>query len=170
MSEVKSIISEVRPGMVVFLRHAESLGNINPTARIQNPGLSDRGMEQIQTIPEGEFDLILVSPMKRALETLKHSRLKGKVVCMTELVREKKCNVSDLLDHEVWPLDWTGEEPDHLVWDRVKKFDEVLKGCKHLFPRILVITHACFAAYYFCHMGQREVRNLQNAEMRIVYS
>lgn len=53
-----------------------------------DPPLSDVGIQQAKEL-SGEFELIIVSPLRRAMETYTQSNIAGKRVMMTDLAREQ---------------------------------------------------------------------------------
>ena len=55
-----------------FTRHAESQGNVGSNT-IDSP-LTPAGIEQAKLL-SGHFDLVVVSPLRRAQETLHYSRI-----------------------------------------------------------------------------------------------
>lgn len=68
---------------LTFIRHAESMHNAHtnyPNLKdheFVNTKLSENGIKQANKI-SGQCDLLIVSPMKRTLETYVHSQLKVK--------------------------------------------------------------------------------------------
>ncbi|KAI0890626.1 phosphoglycerate mutase-like protein [Annulohypoxylon maeteangense] len=69
------------PPTIILIRHGEALHNITNNWSLPDPGLSDRGIHLTKTL-QGEFEpgfpfkpdecLIVVSPLKRTLETVKY--------------------------------------------------------------------------------------------------
>lgn len=70
-----------------FIRHAESLGNTGQFGG-PDPRLSERGKQQAGQI-KGPVELLIVSPMKRCLETYLHSHLSSQKLLMSDLFRER---------------------------------------------------------------------------------
>lgn len=91
-----------RSKKIVLLRHAQSEANIGQ--HIKNAPLSRKGIEQAQQLHEN-FDLILISPLRRALQTLDYSSLKTTVTEICDLCREQYFHESDMLDHETYTQD-----------------------------------------------------------------
>ena len=57
--------------MLHFLRHAESVYNANQENKMFNCGLTDKGILQASQLT-GDYDLVIVSPLKRTSDTLKY--------------------------------------------------------------------------------------------------
>lgn len=72
---------------VWFIRHAESQGNTGEDGG-PDPALSKRGREQASHL-KGPVDLLIVSPMKRALDTYILSKLSSTSIIVSELFRER---------------------------------------------------------------------------------
>lgn len=128
-----------RSKKIVLLRHAQSEANIGQ--HIKNAPLSRKGIEQAQQLHEN-FDLILISPLRRALQTLDYSSLKTTVTEICDLCREQYFHESDMLDHETY----TQDEPSYSLEERVRKFHNLLEEKSKIYNNILVISHANFLA------------------------
>lgn len=70
-----------------LIRHAESLGNTGQWGG-PDPRLSAKGKVQAAQI-KGPVELLIVSPMKRTLETYLESRLTSNKIIVSELFRER---------------------------------------------------------------------------------
>ncbi len=59
---------------ITLVRHGESESNVSGDLSIYDPGLTERGTQQASNI-QGCFDLVVVSPLKRARQTLQYSKV-----------------------------------------------------------------------------------------------
>lgn len=105
-----------------LIRHAESKHNIRdrfpnlPEQDFLNTPLSDEGRNQARSI-QGPVDLLLVSPLRRTLETYLYSKLMVKRLQTTDLLREFCAyGPASLLDGET---PWVETEPQ--FHERVSK-------------------------------------------------
>ena len=68
-----SIIYSFMKKNVYFVRHAEGLHNVNNKWHIENPRLTEKGINQcidnIKIFNDIDIDIILVSPLIRTLQT-----------------------------------------------------------------------------------------------------
>jgi broad specificity phosphatase PhoE len=71
---------------VWLIRHAESQGNTSEFGGA-DPRLSKRGQDQAAQV-KGSVDLVIISPMKRTLETYLLSQISCSKVIVSDLVRE----------------------------------------------------------------------------------
>jgi len=126
---------------IVLLRHAQSEANFGKLSK--NSLLSPQGIFQAQQL-SGEFDLILVSPLRRALQTLEYSSLKSTTKEICDLCREQYFHESDMLDHETYIHD----EPSYFLEERVRKFHDLLEEKSKIYHHILIISHANFLARF----------------------
>ena len=116
-------------------------------------GLNITGKEQATRL-EGYFDVVICSNLKRAKQTLEYSKIKYGRLQPSELCREQRLEVSDLLVGE--KLD-TPETPSQLE-QRADEFKKLLS----LYPKtkkILVISHHHFLEKLTGH-------RFKNAELR----
>ena len=119
---------------VFFTRHAESYGNIGQPM-IDSP-LTAEGISQAKQLT-GHFNLIIVSPLRRAKETLHHSQITYDHVMINNNFRERILSLTDQL-----VLDTKVSETDHEFWYRVNLFHQELETL--CFPKILLIGHGYF--------------------------
>ena len=70
---------------VDILRHGESEGNVGINK--PDPALTERGRSQAGQVT-GEWDLVVLSPLRRAQETLTYSGIKYRWMVTCELCRE----------------------------------------------------------------------------------
>lgn len=131
---------------VTLVRHGESVFD-----RYQHVGLdtidcplTHQGKLQSRKL-NGEYHLIILSPMKRCFQTLIESRLAGHNVEFSKLVREYRQHLSDFLKNEKIKI-----ETEEKVLKRVAKFKNLLQRLKERNPQmktICVISHANFIWY-----------------------
>lgn len=135
-----------------FIRHSESYFNVwrdnNPKINSMNTkyihllncGITNKGMfESIKL--NFHFDILIVSPLKRCLETLKYSNIKYDKLIINELFREYKIDICDFFDYE--DINIIESEKELLL--RLKKCKEYLKS-NPIFKNksIGIITHGDF--------------------------
>lgn len=140
-----------------FLRHAESRANNGEDVRSPNSDLSPKGIEQAKKV-SGMFDLVVCSPMARAMSTFRHSQIRCTRTVIDKLCRERLVdNPTDFLQNEdVRP------ESDETFWKRVHRFQDRLTAWEDVFSSVLVISHNYFLSACFNY------RNLNNAEMVVL--
>lgn len=124
--------------MIHLIRHAESEFNRYRT-NTRDCSITVEGQIQARELT-GEYDLVIVSPLRRAHQTLAHSQITYKEKFIHHDIREFKdgaeCN---LLEYEPDIV----EELDEL-YDRVARFRQELKVLSQKYPRIAVISHFMF--------------------------
>jgi len=133
---------------VYLLRHAESLYNSDHKHDF-DCGLTIQGIGQASAI-KGLYDLVVVSPLRRALETLTHSDIRGPVETWYE-VREIVCSRCDLIEGESFVV-----ESEESILDRVEKFKQKLRQVLESHNKVLVVTHADFIWYLTSSVSQGE--------------
>jgi phosphohistidine phosphatase SixA len=145
---------------VDIMRHAESEANVGINKA--DPALTERGRTQASSVT-GEWDLVVLSSLRRTHETLTNSGIKTRWMITSELCREHLAGgISDHLE---------GETPSNErlsgLYERIDKFKDWLRtqyaylqqqGITQ--PRILVISHAIF----ICH-ATSTWRGIYNCEM-----
>jgi broad specificity phosphatase PhoE len=122
-----------------FCRHAESFGNIG-NLRVDSP-LSDYGVEQAKLL-SGFYDCIVISPMRRCLETLHYSNITYNKLYICEDFRER---IFGHIDNKL--LEKMVPETDKEFFERTKKFEQQLETIKKEHNTILLIGHSY---YYNC--------------------
>ena len=121
---------------VSFLRHCESIYNKYLTSS-KNCELTDEGKNHASTL-KGDYDFIICSTLKRAVQTLEFGKFKG-IVLFTEKCREYKTTIGDFFDEEEF-IPETVEE----FKNRIELFKIYIKGQFSQFQNILVICHGDF--------------------------
>jgi len=143
--------------IITFLRHAHSVWNEEVEDRVDehntdaNPSrfidcaLSVRGQSQARSL-SGHWRTILISPLRRAQQTLELSLLTYEQLIQCDLVREHRVDPCDWLQSEVG-AGLLSLESDSELMDRGDRFLEYLSshlrsGAFH--TPLLVISHAEF--------------------------
>jgi len=144
--------NKVKKGEVYFLRHAESRYNAGFPDEF-NCDLSDNGKKQASNLI-GNIDLVIVSPLKRAIETLKNSKINYKKLLTCSLCRENrntpKC---DYLEGEEMFI----ESREQLL-QRIEEFKHLLDLLSENYNRILIVSHGIF----ICNLvGRSELHNCE---------
>lgn len=135
---------------ITIIRHAQSkfnAGEYKTEEEIRNCRLTNHGIDQAKQLNHS-FDLLILSPLKRAFETYVHSNIKCKHVVISKLVREqldgRPLNCLDL--EEV-----TSESSDD-VRKRAREAVEYIKKTDS--DNIGIISHGCFIWYFLEQIGQ----------------
>lgn len=90
--------------MIYLIRHGETQLNAAwrkqlPTPRVRDPRLTDNGRQQAQELAARlgkiHFDIVFVSPNRRALETALYLPIPPKRICVNALFREILSGVCD---------------------------------------------------------------------------
>jgi broad specificity phosphatase PhoE len=143
---------------VVVIRHCESLFNADPQCQDRNCGLTPRGAAQAaQLVAHQDADLVICSPLRRCLDTLRLSsvgleaRRRGAVV-VTPLCREVIADACDLLEGE----DATPESAEALN-SRVAEFRRLLCWWGTRCRKIVVVSHADFIWHLTSHAHAGQV-------------
>jgi len=119
--------------MITFLRHGQSITNKYKTNDI-NPVLTYEGIQQVSGL-SGHFDYIMISPLKRTIETFTHSMITGDNVEYSTLCREKMNHQSNLMHGE------NIYETDMMFNERIKLLKLYIQLKSKLYNHILIITH-----------------------------
>ncbi len=132
------------PKKVTIIRHAQSLFNSGQARSddIKNCRLSEYGKATAQNI-EHNFDILIISPLRRAIETYANSKIKTNDIIISHLFREHKSWKVNMLDNE----DENITESNNELKERVKKSLDFLKELKG--ENIGVISHHDFI-HAFC--------------------
>ncbi len=134
---------------ITIIRHAQSqfnAGNFKTDEEIRNCRLTDFGIQQAKSLNQ-TFDVIVVSPLKRALETYLNSNIKTRQLIVSDLFREQKedkpLNYLDL--EEIKP-----ESP----YDARRRDNEAIEFIKNIkSDNIGIISHGCFIWYFLEQIG-----------------
>ncbi len=125
---------------ITLIRHAESIYNKTMDNSLINCGLTDEGKIQSSKL-EYNFDLIIVSPLKRALDTLKYSNITYKNLEISDLFREYKTNGCDYFENEAI-ISETEEE----LYSRIKQAKQYISTLNQ--SNIGVVTHGDFIWWF----------------------
>lgn len=124
-----------------FARHGESYSNIGKEM-IDSP-LTDNGILQAKKL-NGHYDCVIVSPLRRARETLHYSSITYDVIFINGNFRERIFGSTDrmLLEHRT-------SETDDEFNTRVKNFHAELESLCGQYENILLIGHSYFFNYHY---------------------
>lgn len=123
---------------VDFLRHAQSVFNATLTSD-KDCDLTQLGQEQAAAV-KGDYDIVICSTMKRAVQTYQFSHLKAGKIIYTDLCREKRQDICDYLPYE----DETIKETEEELAYRIKSFTYFLKSQVSPYQAVLVVSHGDF--------------------------
>lgn len=136
---------------ITLIRHGQSKFNVGQCKNeneLRNCELTDVGIQQAKTL-NFNFDVCIVSTLKRALQTYICATIKSEIVIHTDLVREQRENtvLNYLVGEEIKP-----ESPD----DMRKRVDEAIRYIKTLeHDNIGIVTHAHFIWYFLERCGHK---------------
>jgi len=136
---------------ITIIRHAQSkfnAGQFKDDSELLNCPLSDFGKMQAKSLNQ-TFDVIIISTLKRAMETYLNSCIKADNVIESHLFREQReTSILNFLEgEEIIP-----ETPDD-VRKRAREAIEYLKTLNY--ENIGIISHAYFIWYFLEQIGQR---------------
>ena len=130
-----------------IIRHAESMGNINPeNESIQsNPALSEHGKAQAKALGERfknfKPDFIYSSPLKRARETAREISL----ATDTEIVfRDELVEANTLIENGEF---FKKDESDESLEARAKYIIDTLKTKHRNHESVIIVSHGTFMSY-----------------------
>ena len=135
---------------ITIIRHAESkfnAGLCKTDDELRNCSLTPNGKQQAGNLNQ-HFDILVVSKLRRAIETYKNSNIEAEQVIFSHLVREHKENhsLNFLEGEEIIP-----ESPD----DVRKRAREAIAFLKTLNgDNIGIISHGCYISYFLEQCGQ----------------
>ena len=123
-----------------FMCHGQALSNLGMSEVFDSP-LTEEGKKQAADVG-GHYDLVIVSPLRRCIETLLYSKITYENVSVSYDVREFAENPCDLLPGE------SGQERPEDLQERIERFEKTLSNVgDHL--RVLVISHSYFFNSWF---------------------
>jgi broad specificity phosphatase PhoE len=145
--------------VIFFIRHGESLHNADPEKYdgIRDPGLSEKGKKQASEI-SGNSDLIIVSPFKRAQETLKTSKMKSSTIVTSILFREwtvygASCWMEGENEKEIHETHGDLHKRAEKAWDFIKQRPETY---------ITIFAHGVFNSVMLQRVGiQKQFSNCE---------
>lgn len=125
---------------IYLLNNCESVFNKYNRDNI-NCELTTFGKEQATKL-SGHYDLILVSPLKRCIQTLYYSKITSARVLCLDIIREYKQNLCDFFEDENIIF-----ECENDIIKRIEKCKIELKYYSKQYNNILVITHKKIIQY-----------------------
>ena len=124
-----------------LIRHAESEQNLTGSSK-KNSKLSSRGKVQAAEL-RGPCELLILSPLRRSLETYSYSQLEVGRLITSEFVREVIDSPGCEFDLETRDRYETKEEVSKRVTETVKLLREQKE------TNITLLSHACFLRSLF---------------------
>lgn len=147
-----------------LIRHAESMSNAAhkyphmKEADFVNTRLSDTGREQAALV-HGPIDLLIVSPLRRTLETYAHSKLRVKRLFTSDLVREWRA-YGPAGEFE---LESARVETAADLYRRVEQTIELLRAQPE--TNIGILSHGVFLAELARRLGRPLANGMANAQV-----
>lgn len=136
---------------VTFIRHAQSkfnAGQIRDKSELKDCLLSDAGLEQAKTL-KGCFDLLILTPLKRSMQTYVYSLVTCDKIIICDFFREHRDASGDLnfFGNEV-PFNESKE-------DLYKRIDEGIQFLKDQeYQNIGIISHSHFIWHLMNRLGK----------------
>jgi len=135
---------------IYLIRHGQSSANININNNLKDVGLTDFGILQSKNI-NLKVDLVICSPLKRALQTLYFSNIKYNKILFLEHARERKCEIGDFLDYENILLESTSTYNN-----RIQNLANILLDLPY--NNIAIVCHGCvIASLTFKYLNNCEI-------------
>ena len=144
---------------ITLIRHAQSLYNANPqlTQDIVDCGLSEEGIKQANQL-NLTVDLLIVSPLKRAIETCKQSKIRTTSIIVSPLFVEYNYGNSIIYgDNQHFAAEIPGD-----VINRAKTAISYIKSQPQ--QNIGIISHGYFLRVFMQELGL-ESMDFQNAQI-----
>jgi broad specificity phosphatase PhoE len=139
---------------VYLLRHGKSMSNMGYPL-ISNSPLSPLGIKQARQL-EYKADLIITSPMRRALDTLAHSNIRYNQLLIVQQARELICEPGDCYSSEICQLE------DPIIFNRkMRSFANQIYLLSRKYESVLIITHGCVITA----LTNKQVNNCQLTEI-----
>lgn len=135
---------------ITIIRHAQSEINANhdlPAELSANSRLSPKGMEQAADL-DFKFDLLILTPLKRTLQTYTFSKIKTADVMINPLFRELMDGPANLLEME--------EYKSESLLELDKRVDIAiawLREISHSYKSIGIISHFHFLKFFRQKLG-----------------
>lgn len=145
---------------VYFMRHAQSMFNRYGIDE-KNCGITNHGKKQAQqAVINHEFDLIIISPLRRCRETLDNLNIKYKNLIVNHNCREFKTSACDFFEDEEFI-----KETNEQLQKRISDFRNELALYKKIYNKILVICHGVYVSHFT--YGRHRLDNCQMIENTI---
>jgi broad specificity phosphatase PhoE len=144
---------------ITIVRHAQSkfnAGQCRNENELRNCALTDLGKQQASHLNQN-FDILVISKLRRAVETYKNSNISAEQIIFSHLVREQKehHSLNFLENEEIVP------ENQNDMKKRAQAAKEFIKTLDS--DNIGIISHYTFIAYLLEECGQPK-RFLHNTE------
>lgn len=120
-------------------RHAQSVYNRYRLKSFDSP-LTTEGQRQAAALLSGHYDLVIVSTLRRARQTLDYSHVTYDRRILSHLCREQRNSIADFMMYE----DTRYLESLDSVRTRTRKFEDFVSNLTEQYPRILIISHGVF--------------------------
>jgi len=146
---------------VYFLRHAESTFNASSQKLDElNCGLSSTGEAQARAL-QGQFDVIVISPLRRCRETLELSNIQATQIIVYDDAREMRTDLCDFFPGEQIVIE-TEEE----ILQRCSRLKQELVTLSQT-KKVLVIAHYWILWYMTSKVieGERFGLKMNNGEI-----
>ena len=119
-----------------LLRHAQSEANgYAGILQKHDVGITELGKRQAAKV-SGDFDLVVISPMRRCHETLENTQITYKDIVVDEDARESKWYPSDFKEGEE-----EIDEPEEELIERVARLRKRLIELANDEKRVLLVAH-----------------------------
>jgi len=115
--------------------------NVNRGNQLKDCDITENGKDLIFN---KEFDLVLCSPLKRAIKTYRYSNISCKKFQILNILREHKIDFCDFFENE----EVVPESVDDLM-KRINEFKELLKGLNN----VLVIGYSGHSDFFWYLTG-----------------
>lgn len=126
--------------VVFFIRHAESTWNAYGDLS-KNVSITTKGKTEQASKVSGKVDLVILSPLKRALETFVYSKLQASQIIVSNLCREVRGGTPcDYLETE----DTSYLESEDEIQQRILDFKTYIHELSKTYKTIAIISHFCF--------------------------
>lgn len=138
---------------ITIIRHAQSMhnaGQFSAQEEVRNARLSSEGKKQADGL-KGSFDLVVLSPLRRAVETYARSGIACRQLKMCDLFREE----ADGLPANHLELEVTRVETKEEIRQRAKEARKYIEACDSY--DIGILSHGIFIWYFLEACGQKGV-------------
>lgn len=120
---------------VTLIRHAQSRTNANNKLEEVDTRLTSKGIKQASKL-SFTFDLVILSPLKRSMETYINSNIIAKNIIVIQEFRESKDNISSFLQGE--EIIYEDEEE---FLKRIRDINKKIKKLSKEYNSIGIISH-----------------------------
>lgn len=169
---------------IYLIRHGECPSNALKVYNYLDESLNETGREQANVLKEKinsiDYDIIISSPIKRALETAKIINTKNKEIIINSKLRERELgNLTglplDSIDRSMYwnyynKTNFAGEEMIPDLCKRVNSFIDSLKSMPY--KSVLIVAHSGVSKAFYCYFngipssGDLEHVGLKNTEVK----